>query len=207
MIWLTFVAVSLAHSWLDCIGLPIKYRGPPQFYSNSFYKRYCIGFGRGYPGRFNRHINDIYTTLVEGRGKPNPRRRHVCGKTQRSLNYTRKFPMARVARGKTIKLWYEMDNHLHPRTRAHIYSYARPNKRIVTYQDQLRAKRIKSHVFASAKNCIDTSKPNTWCWAYMKIPRNWKPGVYSFLWNWPWDRNPIGEEYNTCFDIRVTRRK
>ncbi|KAJ9069355.1 hypothetical protein DSO57_1019355 [Entomophthora muscae] len=204
MIWLTLVGVSIAHSWLDCIGLPKKYTGPDQFFGGSFFKDYCIGYGRGYPGRFNNEINTIYTALVERRGNPDPATTKVCGSTQLSLNYSAEFPMTEVAAGTTVKLWYQMDGHLVPSTSAHVFSFAKPGKEIVTYNDMLKAKKIMTHVFASPQNCHNTGNPNTWCWDNLNIPASWEPGVYSFLWNWPWDRNPTGEEYNTCFDIKVT---
>lgn len=207
---LLFGLGAWGHSWLDCIGKMKKYRGPVQFFANDFYKQYCKGFGRGYPGRFNTNINDIYTTIVEGRGQPNPAKKPVCGETQRTLNYTAEFPMAKVAAGRRVKLWYEMDAHMGRSTRVNILGYGVPNRRIDTYADQLRAKKLLVHDFSTPANCINMTFVNTWCWAYLKIPTSWKPGVYSFLWNWPWDGNPIGEEYNTCFDLRVTpprRRK
>ncbi|KAJ9051601.1 hypothetical protein DSO57_1003154 [Entomophthora muscae] len=205
MLWLCFISVSLAHSWLDCIGVPKEYKGPVQFFTKQFYDEYCIGYGRGYPGRFNDNINDIYTVIVENQGRPDPKAALVCGPTQRTLNYTSEYPMTRVAAGTTVKLWYQMDNHLTPNTVFNIYSFGRPGREIATYADQLNAKKLMIYQFAGPETCLDIGKPNTWCWAYMNIPADSAPGVYSYLWNWPWNGNPIGEEYNTCFDIEVTR--
>ncbi|KAJ9063606.1 hypothetical protein DSO57_1039106 [Entomophthora muscae] len=206
-IFLLIVGVAWGHSWLDCIGKMKKYRGPVQFFSNDFYKEYCKGFGRGYPGRFNRNINDIYTTIIEGRGSPDPKTKRVCGETAQTMNYTKEFPMASVVAGRRVKLWYEMDAHMGKDTTVNIIGYGVAGKTIDTYADQLKAKKLFTHPFATPKNCIDMKFVNTWCWAYFKIPANWPPGVYSFLWNWPWDGNPIGEEYNTCFDLNVTPYK
>jgi len=196
----------LGHSWLDCIGYDVEYNGPVQFYSHHFYDEYCIGYPRGYPGRYNPDINSLYTVLIEGRHhnrlKPSDR---VCGRvTQGPGNYSHQFPMTKVHAGSRIKLWYEMDGHRVPQTQVRLHTFGQPGKLLNTISDQEKASPpIQSDVFANNSVCIDTKKPNTFCWSYFDIPKTWTPGVYSFLWNWVWDLNPIGEEYNTCFDIEI----
>ncbi|KAI0239602.1 hypothetical protein L0F63_002956, partial [Massospora cicadina] len=148
---LLLVGNGFAHSWLDCIGLDIPYLGPQQYYSTEFYRDYCIGYGRGYPGRSNIDINTLFTFLVEGRGMPDPSTKEVC--TQQ--NYSYQFPMATLATGTRIKLWYEMDNHLIPQTTAHLYGFAIPSKPITTYRDQSQAIKLLTHPFATSQNCID----------------------------------------------------
>ncbi|KAI0231755.1 hypothetical protein L0F63_006553, partial [Massospora cicadina] len=143
--------------------------GPPQFFSNEFYRDNCVGFGRGYPGRFNRHINEIYTTRVVHRGFPNPATKRVCGRTGLGRNYSREFPMARVRAGASIKLWYEMDGHYKPFTTFNILGFERPGRQFVTYKDQMQAKKLLVHPFATKGNCHDVNLPNTWCWAHNQL--------------------------------------
>ncbi|KAJ9056986.1 hypothetical protein DSO57_1026837 [Entomophthora muscae] len=200
---LFWASTATAHSWLDCIGLDIPFKGPQQYYSEHFYKDYCIGYPRGYPGRNNRYINDLFTVLVEGRGRQNPNATAICGATG-IKGYTKKFPVTRVAAGTRLKLWYEMDNHLNPQTNFHIFGHGKPGKDIAVYNEQKPETKLFTHPFATPENCIDVKMPNTWCWAFWTVPSSWQAGTYSFVWNWPWDMNPIGEEYNTCFDIQVT---
>ncbi|KAI0224924.1 hypothetical protein L0F63_005767 [Massospora cicadina] len=199
--------VASSHSWLDCIGWDVPYHGGVQFFSSDFYVEYCKGYGRGYPGRFNRFINDIYSTQVVGRGGNDPASVRVCGSTAQTLNYSSEFPMLVANPGQTIKLWYQMDNHYRPATTFNVFTFGVPGKTIDTYADQLNATKVLKHPFAETQNCYDVAFPNTWCWAFWTIPSDWTPGTYSFLWNWPWDGNPIGEEFNTCFDIDVTNSK
>lgn len=193
-----------SHSWLDCIGLAsTNYTGPVQYFSDDFYNNYCIGYGRGYPGRMNRNINTLYTVQVDRKGLPDPTATRVCGNTaQGTQSYSTNFPMANVVAGTTIKLWYEMDNHKNPLTQVHLWGYKVPNREILFYSEQTNATHIMSYDYATPQNCMDMSDPNTLCWGYWTIPRDWH-GKYSFLWNWRWNQNPVGEEFNTCFEIQV----
>jgi len=201
IILLSLLGTSLSHSWLDCIGLADKqYNGPEQFFSNEFYRDYCIGFPRAYPGRMNVHVNTLFTYQVDNRGGPN-HDAPVCPTQDRA--YTGEFPMTQVKPGTNLKFWYEMDNHYQPLTKVHIFGYGKPDKPIVNYQELSPNTELFVHDFATTSNCINVANANTFCWAYWKVPDNWTPGVYSFLWNWRWDRNPSGEEYNSCFDIEV----
>ncbi|KAI0229515.1 hypothetical protein L0F63_003842 [Massospora cicadina] len=187
-----------AHSWLDCIGRSdTEYLGPEQFFASEFYDQYCVGYPRAYPGRMNVDINTLFTYSVLDRVHT----ANVCPTQEKA--YSEQFPMAKVKPGETIKLWYEMDNHLAPETQFHVWGYGVPDKELVQYSEQNDQTHLMSHVFATSSNCMNTNNVNTFCWAYWTIPSNWRPGIYSFVWNWHWDRNPKGEEYNTCFDLEV----
>lgn len=188
-----------AHSWLDCIGrADTKYVGSEQFFTADFYDHYCIGFPRAYPGRMNKDINTLFTYSVLDRIPTT----NVC--PTQELAYSPQFPMAKVKAGETIKLWYEMDNHLSPETQVHIWSYATPGKQLIKYSEQTPQTHVMQHTFATSANCMNTNNVNTFCWAYWQVPSDWASGTYSFVWNWRWDHNPSGEEYNSCFDLDVT---
>src|SRR5204862_314960 len=63
---------------------------------------------------------------------------------------------------------------------------------------------LKAMDFATNGNCDNPANPNTWCHGQMTIPQGIQPGVYSFVWFWKFDQNPVGEEYTTCFEVRVS---
>ncbi|KAJ9070211.1 hypothetical protein DSO57_1010696 [Entomophthora muscae] len=196
---LAVVSRVAGHSWLDCIGrAETKYAGFDQFFTPDFYDKYCIGYPRAYPGRMNRDINTLFTYSVLDRIPTT----NVCPTQEKA--YSRQFPMAKVKAGETIKLWYEMDNHLSPETQVHLWSYGIPGKDLVKYSEQTEKTHVFQHTFATSANCFDTHNVNTFCWAYWQVPSDWKTGNYSFVWNWRWDRNANGEEYNSCFDLDVT---
>ncbi|KAI9294443.1 hypothetical protein K502DRAFT_365847 [Neoconidiobolus thromboides FSU 785] len=202
----TLLSSVLSHSWMDCIGDGNqKYTGPNQYFSDDFHE-FCIGFGRGYPGRMNRWINDIYTVLVENRGGANPADYNVCKKTQVSQNYTSEFPMTKTKPGAKLKIWYELDNHYTKNpTYVYLWGYGQPGKDISKYSEQVESNLIMKHVFAlpDNQNCMDIHNANSLCWFYWTVPETYTNGIYSFIWNWRWDQNPTGEEYNTCFDIEI----
>ncbi|KXN70452.1 hypothetical protein CONCODRAFT_78863 [Conidiobolus coronatus NRRL 28638] len=192
-----------SHSWLDCIGKSSTvYNGHNQYYGDEFYHEACtVGFPRGYPGRMNRWINDIYTYQLVGR-KPEDT---VCSSiTQSSANYTSEFHMGKVTPGESVKLWWEADNHFNPGpTYVYVYTSGKPGQDLIKYKDLNQDTQIWKNVFATDDNCMDRS-PNSLCWGNMNIPNNLTPGKYQFVWKWVWDQNPVGEEYLTCFDLEVT---
>jgi hypothetical protein len=192
-----------SHSWLDCIGKSSTvYNGHNQYYGDEFYHEACtVGFPRGYPGRMNRWINDIYTYQLVGR-KPED---IVCSPiTQSTANYTSQFHMGKVTPGESVKLWWEADNHFNPGpTYVYVYTSGKSGQDLIKYKDLNQDTQIWKNVFATDDNCMDRS-PNSLCWGNMNVPNNLAPGKYQFVWRWVWDQNPVGEEYLTCFDLEVT---
>ncbi|KAJ9051542.1 hypothetical protein DSO57_1003891 [Entomophthora muscae] len=194
----------VAHSWLDCIGLDKPYIGTSVTFSQGFYENNCVGFGRGYPGRENRRVNDIYTNLVELRGLPDPSSKRVCGATGQTPQYSETFPMTTAQAGTTLKLWYQLSGH-RSSTPVRIYRFKAPEQEEATYADQMEATLMLSHPFN--QNCLDFNHDNTWCWAVWILPDDLEAGVHSFMWSWAFDQNPPGEEYNTCFDIEIEAKE
>ncbi|KNE58635.1 hypothetical protein AMAG_18286 [Allomyces macrogynus ATCC 38327] len=53
-------------------------------------------------------------------------------------------------------------------------------------------------------NCSDPKDPFTDCKDKFTVPSGWRNGeMYACSWFWNFDGNQAGEEYSTCFDIKV----
>ncbi|KAJ1675970.1 hypothetical protein EV182_000223 [Spiromyces aspiralis] len=180
----------LAHSWVDCA----KYNP-----DNTL----CYGYGRGYPGRGNKDINTIYTYLFDG----TPAHQPMCNPIQQAAqNYSALFPMAVAYPGETIYQAWEANGHIdneHP-TRIDILYYSDPNKEFMDYTERNTALKAGSMNFATDANCLAPSNPNSVCTGSFKVPENLQPGnVYHFAWFWYFDANPAGQQYSTCFDLKI----
>ncbi|KAG0343415.1 hypothetical protein BG004_005334 [Podila humilis] len=185
-----------AHSWLDC--------------ANSVGNT-CKGYPLGYPTRANPDINTLYTYLVSGRVGSAP----VCqpGRQQafapNSVNPA--LPPPQVAPGGVLHLTWQVNGHLNEQkpTVVEIYwpGVNKPGKTLKTRSELTKKTLLTKMGFASSKNCDDPKHANTWCHGQVKIPSQTKEGKYQMIWWWKFDQNPIGEEYSTCFEVIVKKKK
>ncbi|KAF9896035.1 hypothetical protein BX616_008269, partial [Lobosporangium transversale] len=88
------------------------------------------------------------------------------------------------------------------RTKVQVYWTGKSNRLIKTREELANKKLLLSEMdFATPQNCDDPANPNTVCHGYVTIPKKAKPGRYQMVWWWRFDKNPIGEEYSTCFEV------
>ncbi|KAF9354140.1 hypothetical protein BGX34_011188 [Mortierella sp. NVP85] len=179
-----------AHSWLDC--------------SNLLPSGQCAGYPIGYPTRANPDINTLYTYLISGR----PANAPVCQPGRQDIfpsKNPKNLPPASTKPGGKLHLTWQPNGHLEEkRTKVSVYWSGKPNKLIKTRSELANPQRLlKEMDFASPQNCDDPKNPNTICHGYITIPKNTKPGKYQLVWYWPFDKNPVGEEYSTCFEVDV----
>ncbi|KAG0308188.1 Folylpolyglutamate synthetase [Dissophora globulifera] len=187
-----------AHSWLDC--------------SNTLPNGQCIGYPIGYPTRANPDINTLYTYLITARAPT----ASVCQPGRQTIfpgNNPPNLPPASVSAGQTLHLTWEPNGHLDNvqspaqfRTKVEIYWTGVPNKLIGTRAElqQNPSLLLTSMDFATPQNCDDPANANTVCHGYVTVPQGTAPGKYQMVWFWPFNKNPVGEEYSTCFEVDVT---
>ncbi|KAJ1911270.1 hypothetical protein H4219_005991 [Mycoemilia scoparia] len=180
----------LAHSWVDCA----KYDPDSTL---------CFGYGRGYTGRGNRDINTLYTYLFDG----TPQHQPMCNPIQQtSQNYTDLFPMALAYPGETIYQAWEANGHMNNAkpTKIDVLYYDDPSKQFMDYSERKTAMKAGTMNFATNQNCRSPSDPNSVCTGSFVVPPHLKPGnVYHFVWFWYFDENPAGQQYSTCFELKV----
>ncbi|KAJ2161737.1 hypothetical protein GGF46_001241 [Coemansia sp. RSA 552] len=179
----------LAHSWVDCV----KYDPVNQL---------CEGYPRGYPGRDNPKTNTVFTYLFSG----SPKSQKMCNPNQQStMNYSEKYPMARVQPGETIYTTWEQNGHPDgPKpTKVDILYYPDTNHQFADVSERDTAMVAGTMDFATA-NCYNMADPNTACFGSWTVPKDLVPGkTYHFVWFWYFNQNPAGEWYSTCFDLDV----
>ncbi|GJJ69877.1 hypothetical protein EMPS_02226 [Entomortierella parvispora] len=189
-----------AHSWLDC--------------SNTISSTQCSGYGTGYPTRANPDINTLYTYLISGRQNNTP----VCQPgRQDNFDVNQALPPASVKAGQTLTLTWEANGHLddpqhqivsgaaQAPSQVEIYWNGRPNTLLTDRGDTVGNGQmlLAKMNFATPANCEDPQNPNTVCHGEVKIPKGTLPGMYQLVWWWQFDKNPVGEEYSTCFLVNV----
>ncbi|KAF9431908.1 hypothetical protein BGZ76_011534 [Entomortierella beljakovae] len=193
---LVSLPLSQGHSWLDC--------------SMTLPDGTCAGFPIGYPTRANPDINTLYTYLINGHDNNAP----VCQPGRQDIlpgNNPPNLPPASVSAGDTLHLTWQPNGHLNnvqspsePRTRVQIYWTGSPRSQIRTRGEFSNPSLLlKDMDFATPQNCDDPANPNTICHGDITIPKGTAPGTYQMVWWWRFDKNPIGEEYSTCFEVDV----
>ncbi|KAG0209714.1 hypothetical protein BGX28_010008 [Mortierella sp. GBA30] len=192
------IPISHAHSWLDC--------------SNTLPSGECAGFPIGYPTRANPDINTLYTYLISGR----PSKAPVCQPGRQDIfpgQNPDQFPPASVLPGQTLHLTWQANGHMNqitdpgdkttPRTQVYVYWTGQANKVLRTREELQPGTLLKQMDFATPSNCDQPSNPNSVCNGKITIPKDMQPGRHQLVWWWPFDKNPIGEEYSTCFEVIV----
>ncbi|KAF9934573.1 hypothetical protein FBU30_001337 [Linnemannia zychae] len=199
-ITLLSASTTHAHSWVDCV----------KTLSNGA----CAGYPTNYPTRSNPDINTIYTYLISNRNnatpicKPGTQDTFLLNKDPRN-HVAPNLPPAKVKPGDTLLLTWQANGHLvrtGPSTKVTVFWTGKSNKILRTRQDIMKgglAKTLAVFDFANPGNCQDPNNPNTWCKGKVKVPAGTPPGRYQLVWWWPFDKNPVGEEYTTCFEIHV----
>ncbi|KAF9106478.1 hypothetical protein BGX29_009413 [Mortierella sp. GBA35] len=204
----TFLASTTveAHSWVDCVKT-----------QNS---GACAGYPTNYPTRANGDINTIYTYLISNRDnkaplcKPGTQDTFLRNKSKPNhlppnLPYTTAYP------GETLKMNWQANGHLVPSggTKVSIFWTGKKETVLKTRKDISRAGKAGSPAkvlgrfdFANPGNCADPKNANTVCTGKFTVPAGTPPGRYQFVWWWPFDKNPVGEEYTTCFEINVVAK-
>ncbi|KAF8923239.1 hypothetical protein BGZ58_003209 [Dissophora ornata] len=170
----------------------------------------CAGYPVGYPTRANPDINTLYTYLISGRPPMAP----VCQPGRQDIfpgNNPSDLPPASVTPGQTLHLTWEANGHLNDvqspadfRTKVDVYWTGVPNSLIHTRSELSQPSLLlQSMDFATPQNCDDPANPNTVCHGYVTVPQGTAPGKYQMVWYWTFDKNPVGEEYSTCFEVDV----
>ncbi|KAF9578668.1 hypothetical protein BGW38_005428, partial [Lunasporangiospora selenospora] len=195
---LTFLWVSgaaHAHSWLDCTNMHSSGK--------------CAGYSLGYPSRENPDINTLYTYRIEGRPVEAP----ICQPGRQDILTappSPNFPSATIVAGQSLRLTWQANGHFNDQnaTYVHVHWSKVPaqEKILRTRNELLPENRLASMPFATTGNCDQPSNPNTVCRGRVKIPAGTRPGRYQLVWWWPFDQNPVGEEYTSCFEVTVKER-
>ncbi|KAG0053171.1 hypothetical protein BGZ83_001581 [Gryganskiella cystojenkinii] len=196
-----------AHSWLDC--------------SQTASASSCKGYAIGYPSRANPDINTLYTYLVSGRNNAasvcQPGRQNRFSTSSAKKDKSLPFPPVVAKAGQTLNLSWEANGHLDdPKhhivsgaakapSQVEVYWTGKPETLLTTRGKVVDNKKmmLAQMNFATPANCDDPKNPNTVCHGKVQIPKGTKPGRYQLVWWWKFDKNPVGEEYSTCFQVNV----
>ncbi|KAF9128116.1 hypothetical protein BGW39_005333 [Mortierella sp. 14UC] len=201
------MTVTQAHSWVDCV--------------KTLKSGTCAGYPTNYPTRSNPDINTIYTYLISNRNnaaplcKPGTQDTFLLNKDKRN-HLPPSLPFAKAYPGETLTMNWQANGHLvraGSGTKVTVFWTGKSNKVLKTRKDISRAgtsgspaKVLSVFDFANPGNCKDPNNANTECTGKLTIPKNTAPGRYQFVWWWPFDKNPVGEEYTTCFEINVVAK-
>lgn len=194
-----------AHSWVDCVKtLP---------------SGKCAGYATNYPTRANGDINTIYTYLISSRNnaaplcKPGTQDTFLLNK-DKANHQPPNLPFAKAYPGETLTMNWQANGHLvrtGKGTKVTIFWTGKSNKVLKTRKDIASGrnglgKALAVFDFANPGNCKDPNNANTECTGKFTIPKDTAPGRYQFVWWWPFDKNPVGEEYTTCFEVNVVAK-
>lgn len=115
--------------------------------------------------------------------------------------YTDKFPMAQAKPGENITIEHPPRGHSsQPSSNVWVYMYPKPN--MYPNNKQLDPKKFKLLGEFPFNNCTGVQQEISWanCTGTFTIPKNTKPGIYTFWWRW--DLNSI--PYTDCFEMNIT---
>jgi len=192
---LALTSCAFAHTWLGCTKM-VNGR--------------CEGYIRNYKGRDtgSTDVDIFYTNKALGR----PSGFQVCkSDTQQNKIYTSQYPMATAYPGEELKVMYTPNGHSQPgdrglQTTSRIHWSGNPNTQLETREDLTAANKVGEWPYG--QNCATSGDVASLpCVNGFTIPAGTVPGVYQFVWYWPYDSNqaqsPIGEEYFSCFEVQV----
>jgi len=170
----------------------------------------CQGYIRNYRGRDTAPsgVDDFYTNKALGR----PSGFSVCkSDTQQQKVYTDQYPMATAYAGQTLNVMYTPNGHSQNgdrglQTTSRIHWTGSTSTSLTTREQLTDANRIGQWNYGA--NCATSGDVASLpCVNGFTVPAGTAPGVYQFVWYWPYDRDqnqsPIGEEYFSCFDVQV----
>jgi len=192
---LALTSCAFAHTWLGCTKMV---------------NGVCQGYIRNYKGRDtgSTAVDLFYTNKALGR----PSEFEVCkSDTQQQKIYTAQYPMAKAYPGEELKVMYTPNGHSQPgdrglQTTSRIHWTGSPNTQLYTRADLVASPKVGEWPYG--QNCATTGDVASLpCVNGFTIPTGTAPGVYQFVWYWPYDSNqaqsPIGEEYFSCFEVEV----
>lgn len=118
--------------------------------------------------------------------------------------YTEKFPMAKAYPGQNLTLEHPPRGHS-KQPSSKVWVYMNPKANIYPDNKQPDAKDFKLISEFPFDNCYGVDKEISWanCTGTFQIPKNTKPGIYTFWWRW--DLNSI--PYTDCFEVNVKEDK
>ncbi|KNE55836.1 hypothetical protein AMAG_01704 [Allomyces macrogynus ATCC 38327] len=158
------------------------------------------------PGRgFGIQVDSLYTYRIDNRNPSAP----LCSPARQSspTAYTNPFPMTVAAPGQPLTTVWKPNATLPTRTRfASFVSRAgsRPCSAATSTSPRARSGILEVGRMRFNANCKDPKDPFTDCSDAFTVPSGWRNGeTYACTWFWNFDGNPAGEEYSTCFDIKV----
>lgn len=114
--------------------------------------------------------------------------------------YTSEFPMAEAFPGQNLTIQHPPRGHSkQPSSNVWVYMNSKEN----IYPDTKQPNKTDFKLISeySFDNCVGVEQEISWanCTGTITIPKNTKPGVYTFWWRW--DLNSI--PYTDCFEVKV----
>jgi len=200
------------HTWLDCIKVTRK---------SQFIDYQCAGYGRGYPGRqAGVDIDRLYTYKILDPPASQLNTVPICDPARQSNanTYTNQYPMTTANPGETLTVAYTPNGHKvgpgsgttsYP-TFWSIHWTGEAGTQLTSRADVLDGKNRLGNPSRYDTECSGAAGNSNGsdgqpCYGSFTIPAGTKPGVYSFVWYWAFNKQGAGhiEEYTTCFDVRV----
>lgn len=207
-VFLCFVSLANAHSWIACTN----YRADPAL---PYQDDQCFG----YPRNWNDNYNEIF-----GRNMGLEYRGSGCDPRFDSTGYTERYPMAQYTQGEEVWLAWGSLNHVsaepdNPPGCENPTSRWIPDNGIrlfisefdntdqdVFYQNEITPFGVgistsDSVSFTGFQHCPRFCKDNerSVCTGNFTVPKNL---VGDFTFQWFWEFN-VGEFYSTCFDATI----
>jgi len=118
--------------------------------------------------------------------------------------YSQQFPMAEAFAGHNLTIQHPPRGHS-KQPSSQVWVYMHPKANIYPTTKQPNPKEFKLVGEFPFDNCYGVEKEISWarCTGSIQIPKNTKPGVYTFWWRW--DLNSI--PYTDCFEVKINEMK
>ncbi|PVU85135.1 hypothetical protein BB559_007184 [Furculomyces boomerangus] len=116
------------------------------------------------------------------------------------------YPGAVATPGERITTTWEPNGHYNKTEtkKVRILYYEDLNKELLDFNERDIADVAETMYFATNDTCTDITEPNTVCKNQWTVPESLIPGkIYKFVWLWDYGYNKAGEQYSTCFDIKI----
>jgi len=197
LVVISLISFASSHTWVQCTN-----------YDSTTGN--CAGFIRNWVARNTPTpvVDDYYTWKNLGENDTQA----LCKTdTQAYENYTSQYPMASAYPGDVLNVMYSPNGHSAPgdpglSTTSRIHWTGVAGTQLQTRGDLSTSNQLASWPFG--QNCATTGDVASLpCSNGFTIPDGTSPGVYSFYWYWPYDKNPgqvpYGEEYFSCFEVNI----
>nr|XP_004225509.2 uncharacterized protein LOC101242977 [Ciona intestinalis] len=220
----SFISHATSHSWLACTDYTEKNGG-------TWNPNFCRGFPRNAEikaprdGTFGLDTGYDYS----------PNEAQACGQSKGAGAYTQRHPMAIYYPGQQVVLVHPMKNHgadiacgtiWMPDSGSWLYrgeiNNNGPDPTLSRFREKLVFDLGRSPSgldfggdaslssvypkpgYGNAPRFCDNTDKAMATYSF-NVPRNLRPGVYTFLWIWAF--NGMGNIYSSCFEVNVARNK